>query len=74
VSDLVLSQEDRKAVTGYTRYSAQLRWLRRNGWRVTVNGLGEPVVAVAEMRRHLVGGSGQRSQEPDYGAINGPAA
>jgi hypothetical protein len=69
---VLLSQFEIQQVTGYSRPSAQARWLRRHGWKHTVNALGEPVVAVAEFNRHLVGGRAAQ-QEPDFGAINGPA-
>jgi hypothetical protein len=41
-------------LTGYVRPSAQVRWLHRNGYRFTVNGLGEPTVAVSKDDRELV--------------------
>lgn len=56
----------------YVRPSAQIRWLRKNGWRFTVNGLKEPIVAVAESERNLVSGKGMtRHHEPNFGALNG---
>lgn len=60
-------------LTGYSRASAQVRWLKDHGWRFTVNGLGDPVVAEAEFNRHLVGKFAASRQEPnfDWGAING---
>ena len=67
---MLLSAAEIRQVTGYARPSAQVRWLRTHGWRFTVNALGEPVVAVAEFNRHLVGGRAAR-QEPDFEAING---
>jgi len=69
---MILAEAELCKVTGYRRASAQARWLRRNGWRFTVNALGVPVVAVAEFNRHLVGGRAAL-HKPDYGAINGPA-
>jgi hypothetical protein len=45
-----------KELTGYTRVSAQIRWLRRHGWKFIVNGPGDPIVALAEFNRHMVGG------------------
>lgn len=66
---MLLSQSEIQQVTGYVRPSAQADWLRRHGWRHTVNALGEPVVAVAEFNRHLVGGRAPR-QEPDFEAMN----
>ncbi len=67
---MILPQSDIRDLTGYVRVSAQIRWLRKNGWRFTVNGLGMPIVAQAEFNRHLVGGR-VKSQEPNYEGING---
>jgi hypothetical protein len=63
-----------RTLTGYVRSSAQVNWLRRHGWRFTVNGLGEPIVALAEFNRHLVGGRAANNQEPNFEDINGPTA
>jgi hypothetical protein len=70
---MIVPRADIQALTGYTRASAQIRWLRRNGWKVKVNALGEPVVALAEFNRHMVGGAAARDQQPnfDWDAING---
>ena len=69
---MFLSATDIQRLTGYRRPSAQIGWLRRNGWRFSVNGLKQPVVAVAESERKLVGGSGAtKQQEPDFEALNG---
>jgi hypothetical protein len=42
---VILGSSDIELLTGYVRSSAQARWLRRHGWRFTVNALGAPVVA-----------------------------
>jgi hypothetical protein len=70
---VILAPSEIKALTGYVRASAQVRWLRRHGWRFTVNALGDPVVALAEFNRKLVGGNAAGIQEPnfDWDAING---
>lgn len=70
---MILSPSHIQRLTGYVRYSAQARWLRRHGWRFTVNALGEPIVFVAEANRHQVGGKAAGIQEPnfDWDAING---
>jgi hypothetical protein len=70
---MFLTATELKSLTGYIRPSAQVRWLRRHGYKFTMNGLGEPVVAVAEMNRHLVGGRAAR-QEPNFEALNGSPA
>lgn len=68
---MILPQSDIRELTGFVRVSAQIRWLRKHGWRFTVNGLGMPIVAQAEFNRHLVGGRAARNQEPNYEGING---
>lgn len=67
---MFLSDTDLRILTGYCRCSAQARWLRRHGYRFTVNGLGAPVVALAELNRHMVGGRAAK-QEPNFEAMNG---
>jgi Domain of unknown function (DUF4224) len=67
---MILPQSNLKELTGYVRSSAQARWLRRHGWRFTVNALGEPIVAMAEFNRKMVGGSAVKNQEPDLEGIN----
>jgi Domain of unknown function (DUF4224) len=71
---MIIPQDDLKRLTGFARNSAQAKWLRRNGWKFTVNALGAPVVALAEFNRHMVGGKASAAtQEPnfDWDAING---
>lgn len=74
VATAVLRASDIVALTGYLRASAQLRWLRRHGWRFSVNALGHPVIATAEWSRKMIGGSATQQQEPNWGALNGPQA
>jgi hypothetical protein len=69
---MILPRSELRSLTGYVRASAQIRWLRRHGWRFTVNALDEPVVALAEFNRHMVGGRAAATQEPNWDAINGP--
>jgi hypothetical protein len=68
---MILSPSDLVEVTGFTRASAQIRWLRKHGWKFTVSGIDKPVVAIAEFNRHLVGGRAARSQEVNLEGING---
>lgn len=70
---MFLAPSDLQKLTGRERSGAQQRWLKAHGWRFAVNALGEPVVAVAEANRHLVGGS-RAPRGPDWGAMNGAAA
>lgn len=51
---MFLTPEDVARLTGKARPTAQVRWLRNQGWRFAVNALGHPVVAVAEAERQLV--------------------
>lgn len=68
---MIVTKDDLKTLTGYTRASAQIRWLRRHGWKFIVNGLGDPIVALDEFRRHMVGGKGAAaSQEVNLEGIN----
>jgi hypothetical protein len=68
---MILPPSDIKQLTGFVRASAQARWLRHNGWKFTVNGLGCPIVALAEFNRHMVGGKQAQTQEPRLEGING---
>lgn len=68
---MFLSVEEIKRLTGKKRPSAQIAWLRKKGYKIDVNGLGEPVVAVSEAMRKLTGGSSLRQQEPNWGAMRG---
>jgi hypothetical protein len=69
---MFLTSQELQRLTGYARSSAQIRWLRKNGWRFTVNALKKPIVAVAESERKLVSRDGMtRHHEPNFGALNG---
>lgn len=69
---MILARSEIQELTGYTRASAQIRWLRKHGWKFTVNRLGRPTVFLAEANRHQVGGgAGARQQEPNFEGING---
>lgn len=70
---MILPASTLQELTGYQRASAQVRWLRRHGWRFTVNALGQPVVALAEFNRRMVGGA-VAVQEPNWNALNGAQA
>ncbi|HEV7607053.1 MAG TPA: DUF4224 domain-containing protein [Steroidobacteraceae bacterium] len=69
---MFLNRDELKALTGYVRVSAQIRWLTEQGFRFTVNGLGRPVVAVAEVDRRLVGGPPAKRAEPNFSALYEP--
>jgi hypothetical protein len=73
---MFLTSDELVALTGFKRRTAQARWLAHNGWRFTVNGLGEPVVAIAEMSRRMVSGASAAGarKEPNYGVLDGQIA
>lgn len=66
---MFLSPQEIEQLTGKKRPSAQVRWLRDRGYKIEVNGLGRPVVMVAEVNRRLLGGSAARKQEPNWDAM-----
>ena len=68
---MFLTHAEVERLTGKKRPSAQIRWLRKRGYKIDVNGLGEPIVAVAEYTRKNVGGSYQRHEEPNWSAMRG---
>lgn len=68
---MILSQSEIKALTGYVRASAQVRWLRDHRWKFTVNALGEPIVALAEFNRLMVGGRAAQRHDVNLEGING---
>jgi hypothetical protein len=71
---MFLTPSEVERLTGKKRHSAQIRWLRAKGYKIDVNGLGEPILAIAEYNRKSVGGSHVRFEEPDWGALNGSAS
>jgi len=68
---MFLTPQEIERLTGKKRPSAQCRWLLKKGYKIEVNGLGEPILAVAEYTRKNVGGSVARKQEPNWGALRG---
>jgi Domain of unknown function (DUF4224) len=68
---MILSPSEIQTLTGYSRPSAQMRWLRHNGYKFTVNALGRPTVALAEFNRHQVGGRAAQQQDVNLEGING---
>jgi len=70
---MFLTHAEVERLTGKKRHSAQIRWLRSKGYRLQVNGLGEPIVAIAEYNRKAIGGSHKRSEEPNWEVLSGQA-
>ena len=72
---MFLTTDELKRLTGFSKPSRQLRWLRDNGWKHTVDGHGDPIVAVEEQRRQLVGGTASKvRREPNWEELNGKAS
>jgi hypothetical protein len=67
---MFLSAEEIQRLTGKKRPSAQVAWLKDHSYRFSVNGLNQPIVAVAEATRKLVGGTAARQQEPNWDAMH----
>ena len=68
---MFLNVEEIERLTGKKRPHAQIAWLKEHAYRFTVNGLNQPIVAVAEATRKLVGGAAVRQQEPNWDAYHG---
>jgi hypothetical protein len=51
---MFLSEGEVVRLTGKKRHSAQIRWLTDRGYKFEVNGLGQPIVAEAEVTRKAV--------------------
>ncbi len=64
---MFLSVDEIERLTGKKRFGAQIRWLTAHGYCFAVNGLNQPVVAIAEANRMLVGGTAVRKKtEPNW--------
>lgn len=70
---MFLTPQELERLTGRRQGAAQIRWLRREGYRLTVNADGSPVVAIAELNRKMVGGIRTR-REANLEALNGTQA
>jgi hypothetical protein len=50
---MLLDPDELCSLTGYKRPSKQIEWLRTQGWKFAISGLGHPKVDVEEYRRHM---------------------
>ena len=68
-----LTPEELRAVTGRSRWTAQIRWLRANGFTVLQRADGMPLVSRAHFELMMGGAeadaSSKRQVEPDYDAL-----
>jgi len=68
----IVTDDELREITGLQRWSAQIRWLRDQGWAYAVRADGRPVVSTKEIERQLVTGGAQRTKgtaEPDFAAL-----
>ena len=65
---MFLTNEEIVALTGYRRYSAQLRWLADHGYRFEVNALGRPVVLASSVEHRLQQRT-RSTREPRFEAL-----
>ncbi len=52
---MFLSTNELQDLTGRKSNAAWIRWLTAKRWRFEIRADGKPVVAIAEMERHLCG-------------------
>ena len=52
---IFLSTDELQELTGRRSNAGWIRWLTKNRWNFAVRADGKPVVAIAEMERHLCG-------------------
>ena len=72
MSPIFLSESEVHQLTGRLRPKAQCTWLLNHGWKFTVNALGKPIVATAEVEQRLLGNAKlPTGNEPNWGALNG---
>ncbi|WP_425325370.1 DUF4224 domain-containing protein [Paludibacterium paludis] len=62
-------------LTGRTRTSGQIRWLRDTGWLFEVNAAGRPIIARSYAERRMCGTRtdtviGSSTIEPNFAALN----
>ncbi len=67
-SMMFLSLSHIEHLTGFSRYSAQRRWLASRGYRFEVNALGQPVVLSSAVEQKLRPGA-QSSRQPNFEAL-----
>ena len=64
---MFLSKSELEELTGYSRFSAQIRWLKSRGYRYERNAAGRPIVSVLEYKQHAVSGQKTaRNDSPDF--------
>lgn len=72
MSPIYLTIEEVKGITGRVKASAQIRWLRQQGFTVLQRADGVPLISRAHFESKmggLLGLSKSKEYEPNYGAI-----
>jgi hypothetical protein len=68
---VILTREEIRKLTGWTRKTKQAQELAAMGIRFTVTAAGEPKVLQAEVDRVMLGGPARKQEEPNFDALNG---
>lgn len=68
---ICLTLEEIREVTGFKKFSAQLRWFRQQGFVVRKRADGMPLVSRTHFHQMMGGNPLSKSseQEPDFGAL-----
>lgn len=67
---IFLDDTEVERLTGYSRPSAQRRWLLDHGWPHEVNGLGKPLLLRSVVEKRL-GGTVKPTKNLNWDAVNG---
>ena len=68
---LFLDDNEVKRLTGYSRPSAQRRWLLDHGWPHEVNGLGRPLLLTSVVQTRLGEAVKPSKNKLNWDAVNG---
>ncbi|MGH8592706.1 MAG: DUF4224 domain-containing protein [Gammaproteobacteria bacterium] len=69
ISDMFLSREDLRVLTGYQRPSCMIRWLRENDFIFTVAADGYPRVLIDHVKGRLTANYRTKRSEPNLAAL-----
>lgn len=72
MNSIFLTVDELAGITGFIKSSAQLKWLRQNGFTALKSKNGRPIVSRAHFEAKMGGllpGTKPQSFEPNFGAI-----
>lgn len=69
LDELFLTKDEVKKLTGFVRYRAQIRALKKKGFDFTVNAKGQPVLARIHVQQMLSSNTEPDNYTPNFGAI-----